>query len=42
MNVPGWYVTITLPLLVLGAGYAAVRYAEWDNKRRGDRLHPGE
>ena len=32
---------VVLPLAVLALGYAAVRYTEWDLKRR-DRLHPGE
>jgi hypothetical protein len=32
---------VILPLVVLGLGYAAVRYTEWDLKRH-DKLHPGE
>ena len=35
------YVAVILPLVILGLGFGAVKWNEWDLKRR-DRMHPGE
>lgn len=43
MNWLQWFAAVGMPIIVVLLGLGAVKLNEWDlNRKRRDRLHPGE